>query len=150
METIEILAGGQFANAVKDLDLVSAKCTYHYYPPADSYREEYQVWLLSKSDFDNICAIDDDDWKESWGWWRYALGSNLGAVSYSCTINGEKIMVWHRRRAGREYEDILSYLCIELGVSSEKNVCALTTDLANQNRLTLSELFRKYLGGESE
>lgn len=32
METVEILAGGEFANAVKSLGLTSAVCTYHYQP----------------------------------------------------------------------------------------------------------------------
>ena len=63
METVEILAGGEFANAVKSLGLTSAVCTYHYQPQPTHWREEYQVWLLSKEDFDNICAIDNDDWK---------------------------------------------------------------------------------------
>ena len=77
METVEILAGGEFANAVKSLGLTSAVCTYHYQPQPTHWREEYQVWLLSKEDFDNICAIDNDDWKDDWGWWRHAYGSNL-------------------------------------------------------------------------
>lgn len=80
METVEILAGGEFANAVKSLGLTSAVCTYHYQPQPTHWREEYQVWLLSKEDFDNICAIDNDDWKDDWGWWRHAYGSNLGTV----------------------------------------------------------------------
>ena len=150
METVEILAGGQFANAVKDLDLVSAKCTYHHHPPTGVYREEYQVWLLSKNDFDNLCAVNDDDWKKSWGWWRHALGSNMGAVFYPYIINGERIMAWGRRYAGEQYENLLSYFSDQLGASTEKNVCALSIDLARQNGLTLSELFRKCLGGESE
>lgn len=32
METVEILAGGEFANAVKSLGPTSAVCTYHYQP----------------------------------------------------------------------------------------------------------------------
>lgn len=43
METVEILAGGQFANAVKSLGLTSAVCTYHYQPQPTHWREEYQV-----------------------------------------------------------------------------------------------------------
>ena len=94
METVEILAGGEFANAVKSLGLTSAVCTYHYQPQPTHWREEYQVWLLSKEDFDNICAIDNDDWKDDWGWWRHAYGSNLGAVDCAYVINGEKLMAW--------------------------------------------------------
>lgn len=92
METVEILAGGEFANAVKSLGLTSAVCTYHYQPQPTHWREEYQVWLLSKEDFDNICAIDNNDWKDDWGWWRHAYGSNLGAVDCAYVINGEKLM----------------------------------------------------------
>lgn len=42
--------------------------------------------------------------------------------------------------------DILIYLCDEIGASTERNVCACTIDLAQQNNLTLAELFKKYLG----
>lgn len=150
METVEILAGDQFANAVKDLNLVSAKCTYHHHPPVGVYREEYQVWLLSKEDFDNICAVDDADWKENWGWWRYSPGSILGLAFDQYIVNGQQIKAWGGRSDVKQYDNILSYLSDQLGASTEKNVCALTVDLAEQNGLTLSELFRKYLGGESE
>ena len=168
METVEILAGGEFANAVKSLGLTSAVCTYHYQPQPTHWREEYQVWLLSKEDFDNICAIDNDDWKDDWGWWRHAYGSNLGAVDCAYVINGEKLMAWdglQRKEwcrdcgdcAGTEkdkdecfhdhqYPNILIYLCDEIGASTERNVCACTIDLARQNNLTLAELFKKYLG----
>lgn len=168
METVEILAGGEFANAVKSLGLTSAVCAYHYQPQPTHWREEYQVWLLSKEDFDNICAIDNDDWKDDWGWWRHAYGSNLGTVDCAYIINGEKLMAWdglQRKEwcqdcsdcAGTEkdkdecfhdhqYPDILIYLCDEIGASTERNVCACTIDLARQNNLTLAELFKKYLG----
>lgn len=168
METVEILAGGEFANAVKSLCLTSAVCTYHYQHQPTHWREEYQVWLLSKEDFDNICAIDNDDWKDDWGWWRHAYGSNLGAVDCAYVINGEKLMAWdglQRKEwcrdcndcAGTEknkdecfhdhqYPDILIYLCDEIGASTERNVCACTIDLARQNNLTLAEFFKKYLG----
>lgn len=185
METVEILAGGKFANAVESLCLTSAKCTYRYLPPPESYRESYQVWLLSQEDYDNICAINDDDWKENWGWWRYCSGSNVGSANHEYIIHGEKIMAWDglerkefikecsecsdyylncktpRKPTDvcfangediaqclfpREYSDLLTYFCEEIGASTEKNVCALAVDLAKQNNLTLAELFKKYLG----
>lgn len=171
METVEILAGGEFINAVHSLDLTSAKCTYHYQPKSECYREDYQVWLLSKDDFNNLCSVNNEDWQEDWGWWRYALGSNLGTVDCSYIINSEMLMAWDGTKrknwcsgcgetecAGtdqdkaecynnRKYSDILTYLCDEVGASTERNVCACTIDLAQQNNMTLSELFKKYLGG---
>lgn len=187
MNTVEILAGAGFANAVHDLELTSAQCTYHYQPPTDSYREDYQVWSLSKEDFDILCAVKEEDWKvegyptADWGWWRHALGSNMGPVLSEYVINNEKIVAWdgaHREHyfedfcqdcsdyivgvcqgteedqldcyRDREYEDLLRYFCDEIGASTEKNVCALAIDLAKQNNMTLSELFKKYLGGNRD
>lgn len=165
---VEILAGGNFKQAVKSLDLTSAICSYRYTPPASRYREAYQVWELSDEDFSNICSVNEEDWKKNWGWWRHADGSNLGAVNCTYIINGEELMAWdgiQRKKwchdcsdcAGTEkdkdecfhshqYPDILIYLCDEIGASTERNVCACTIDLARQNNLTLAELFKKYLG----
>lgn len=178
MKTVEILAGGNFAQAVYQLKLMSAMCTYHYHPPKDNYREEYQVWLLSDEDFQNLCAVDEAEWQEDWGWWRHALGSNMGGVDHEYIINGEKIRAWDgyprtmfyenncaecsdrkdklcdaseqdqiECSSERKYSDLLEYFCEEIGASTEKNVCALAIDLAKQNDMKLSELFKKYLGG---
>lgn len=188
MDTIEILAGAGFANAVHDLGLTSAQCTYHYQPPKDSCREDYQVWLLSKEDFDNICSIDNGDWKDAWGWWRYTTGSNMSTELNPFCVNGVNLIAWdglerenfendecalcadyylnsNSSKDGRyppcyaeapdqencyksrTYTDLLFYLNDEIGVSTEKNICALTVDLARINSMTLSELFKKYLGG---
>lgn len=186
IQTVEILAGGKFAKAVDDLALTSAVRTYQYQPDPEICREDYQVWLLSKEDFDNLCAIDNDDWKEDWGWWRYCTGSNMISPLHEYAIHGTKIMAWdgHERedfyktcagcddyyencKSGRNpsdicfatqedqarclnprtYQDIISYFNDEIGISTEKNVCALAVHLAHINNITLSELFKKYLGG---
>ena len=91
---VEILAGDKFANAVYSLKLASAKCVYYYQPPKDSQRENYQVWLWSEDDFDKICSVKDDYWKEDWGWWRYAKGSNLGYADQEYVVNNEKLIAW--------------------------------------------------------
>lgn len=116
METVEILAGGEFANAVKSLGLTSAVCTYHYQPQPTHWREEYQVWLLSKEDFDNICAIDNDDWKDDWGWWRHAYGSNLGAVDCAYVINGEKLIAWDGLQRKEWCQDCSAIFAMKLGL----------------------------------
>lgn len=48
-----------------------------------------------------------------------------------------------------EYKDILEYYCEALGASTEKNVCALSVDLAKYNNITMAELFYKYGGGKN-
>ena len=175
MKKIEVLAGGEFANAVRDMNLTSAQCTYRYHPEQGDWHEDYQVWELSQDDFDIICSVSNDDWKDTFGWWRYATGSNLGSVNHEYIVHGEKIVAWDgvhtdfeeecsvcsdfkngmcERTATdfeecfgkREYPDVISYLCEEIGASTEKNVCACTIDLARQNGMSLSELFKKYLG----
>lgn len=167
---VEILAGGNFEQAVKSLDLTSAICTYRYTPSESGHCTDYQVWELSDEDFSNICSVNEEDWKEDWGWWRHAAGSNLGAVNSSYIVNGESLMAWdgvereewcdecgEKECAAtdedrcecyheRKYPDIITYLCNEIGASVERNVCACAIDLAKQNNMKLSELFKKYLG----
>jgi hypothetical protein len=46
----------------------------------------------------------------------------------------------------RKYENLLEYFCNEIGVSQEKNVCALSIDLARKNNITMGKLFMKYQG----
>ena len=43
-----------------------------------------------------------------------------------------------------EYNDILEYYCEVLGASTERNVCALSVDLAKYNNMTMAELFYRY------
>ena len=181
MQTVEILAGGNFCNAVHQLNLRSAKCAYRYKPREGDCCENYQVWLMSMEDYKVIDAIDDEDWQDDWGWWRWSEGSNMGTAFVEYIVNGEKLKAWdgiHRtmfysdvceecsdRKNGlcnasnqdqlecygeRQYGDLLQYFWVEIGASTERNICALATDLAQQNNLTLSEFFKKYLGGEGE
>jgi hypothetical protein len=44
----------------------------------------------------------------------------------------------------RKYHDLLEYFCEEIGASTEKKVTALAIDLAKQNNMKMSELFKKY------
>lgn len=177
MERIEILAGGMFKKAVQDLGLASANRTYRYRMNQSDVRESYQVWELSKEDFDRLCAVNDADWKKKWGWWRHTASSVPGHTNHEYIIHGKKIEAWDGymrmewedicsaccsdRERGlcrgtaqdfelcfgkREYPNIISYLRREMGVSTEKNVCACTAELARQNNMKLSEFFKQYLG----
>ena len=109
-------------------------------------------------------------------WWRYAEGSNMGTPNCEFIINGCKIDAWqnewyiddlveeHRRLPIDEqleydgvedyieenytykYPNLLEYFCDELGVSTERNVCALATDLAKYNEMSMAQLFKLYGG----
>lgn len=46
----------------------------------------------------------------------------------------------------RKYSNLLKYFCDEIGASTVRNVCALAVDEVRQNRIAMSESFRKYQG----
>ena len=134
-------------------------------------KEDYEkICGLTDEEYDKLAAEDS--------WWRGADGSNMGVPSYEFTINGEKIIAWYDDFRDRDlikdfefdvengedvgtleeyladwhpmkYPDLLTYFCDEIGASTERNVCALATDLAKYNNITMAELFRKY-GGSCE
>jgi hypothetical protein len=147
----EIL-GAELDKAFEELNLYGKK-TYELKNKHCDYCEIYQVWELPDEDYDKLCSISDKDWKEDWGWWRGASGSNMGFVNKRYNINNHYIKAWdgYKRENNdypwcRQYKNLLQYFCDEIGASTEKNVCAVAVDLARQNGMTMSELFRKYQG----
>lgn len=144
----EIL-GGELDQAFIDLN-INAKKTYQ----AKDITDFEQVWELSNKDYEKLCNIEEDDWKDNWGWWRNAIGSNMGSVNRRYNINNHYIRAWdgysrenHKDYyQDRKYQNLLKYFCDEIGASTEKNVCALAVDLAEQNNITMGELFSKYQG----
>lgn len=129
----EILGGDRLENALRQL-CPKAKRAYT--------SSRYEVWELSDKDFDKLCSIDDENWLDTWGWWRYSEGSNLGDPNAECTINGHKLLAWDRGHGGQAYYSLSDYMSCELGVSTEKNVSAVTADMAKYNGLTLGQLFQ--------
>jgi hypothetical protein len=149
---VEIL-GAELDKAFKELN-ISAKKTYQLKNKSWGYCEDYQVWELSDENYERLCTISDEDWHDDWGWWRGAKGSNLGGVDRRYNINNHYIYAWdgYKRQNDkdypwpREYKDLLSYFCDEIGASTENNVCAVVVNLAAQNNITMAELFKKYQG----
>lgn len=110
--------------------------------------EEYGVCEVTDKEFEKLC--NEPNTENTWndGGWRYAEGSNQMIPSEIIKINGEKIIAWYEDiyDFDGEYENLLQYLCYEVGCSQPGNVCALTIDLAKYNNMKLSELFQKYQG----
>lgn len=168
MAAVEILGGDGLYKAFKELGI---KATRTYRGSDKSY---YEVWEVSNEDFKKLEYTLD--WKDEWGWWRYAKGSNMGTPFDFFTVNGKELIAWDgyiredlrddwadetdEEKAAyhysfKEYEEtqyphrystLTEYMCEELGVSTEKNVCALATDLARANGLTMAKLFELYEG----
>ena len=133
---------------------INAKKTYELKNKNGDYCEIYQVWELSDEDYINLCNISEENWKDNCGWWRGSKGSNMGSVNKRYNINKHYIYAWdgiYRNNnknyyKDRKYNNLLQYFCDEIGASTEKNICALAIDLAKQNNMTMSELFKKYQG----
>ena len=125
--------------------------------------ERFQVWELKQEEFEKLCNIEEKDWKESWGMWRSADGSNMTNPIRRYNINNHYIKAWdgddrlimleecnnninHEDYCFelRKYDSLIDYILLEIGVSQPRNVCALAVDLASINGMKLSELFKKY------
>ena len=167
---VEILAGGSIQNAFKALN-IEAKRTYK--GTEKEYYQSYEIWEIEKSD---MHKLEETEWLDEYGWWRYAKGSNMGTAYGFFTVNGKELIAWdgYKREdlrdewydepdeekaeyhySFKEYEEAMyprdymhltEYMCQELGASQPKNICALAVDLARSNGLTMAQLFEKYEG----
>lgn len=144
----EILAG-DLDLAIKELGVIATK-TYE----GDTWHsDKTQVWEMSKEEFEKLANVEDEAWKERWGWWRSAEGSNEKGEISTFKIYNKDILAWESedRTKGfiddeKDYGDLLYYLSDEIGASQPKNICALAIDLAKMNNITMGELFTKYQG----
>ena len=117
-----------------------AKCTYR--------GDQYEVWEICDSMFGYMDAQTEEEFEQEAGsgaWWRNADGSILGPPQAQAFIAGVPLKLWHEeeREWKMRYENLTDYFSNHLGVSSLKNVCAVATDLARYNDMTLGELFTK-------
>lgn len=90
----EILAGAGFERAVDELK-IKAKCTYSESPTKLLARGAYHVWEVEDESFDFLTKLTEEDWKDEWGWWRYAEGTNIDdSPELTTQINSKDITVW--------------------------------------------------------
>lgn len=164
----EILGGGGLHKAFKELGIKATR-TYKR-----SEKPHYEVWELSKDDLKKLEYTIE--WKDEWGWWRFAKGSNMGTPFSFFTVNDKELIAWDgpKREDLRDdwadetdaekaayhysfreyeeaqyphtYENLLTYMGEELGASVERNVCALAVDLSRANGMTMAQLFKTYEG----
>ena len=172
MAMIEILGGDGLEYTLKELGI---KATKTYSTPKDLYDHGpyYEVFEIEKKDLQKLEATL---WEDDWGWWRYCKGSNMGTPYSFFQVNGKELIAWdgdyrediidnwadesdarksvyhysfkeyEEDNYPREYDNLTTYMCEELGASTEKNVCALAVDLARANGMSMAELFKTYEG----
>ncbi|MDF2841770.1 MAG: hypothetical protein K0R00_196 [Herbinix sp.] len=154
---VKEILGGKLDNALPFLK-INANKTYQ------SKDNGYQVWELADEEYEKLCQVTYEQWGDQEGWWRCAESSNMGDVCRRYNANHHYLLAWDgygrkdreeenkslspddRYSVPRKYCNLTEYFSEEIGVCMEKNICALSIDLAKQNGITLSELFRKYQG----
>lgn len=167
----QILGNKKLENAFDELGIFSSEYSLKYRMKKSPH---YCIWELTDNAYETLSDFPDDKWKDNWGWWRYADGSNMGEAKDCGMINGLNIKIWRddykrgellqewklersieeKREYHNNFEEfyevwcpncwdtLLDYFSDEIGCSSETNICALATDLAKQNGMTMAELFR--------
>lgn len=165
---VEILGGNGLHRAFKELGIKATR-TYRR-----NEKPHYEVWELSKDDLKKLEYTVE--WKDEWGWWRFAKGSNMGTPFDFFKVNGKELIAWdgpkredlrddwadepdeekaayhysfkeyENTQYPHEYDNLLTYMGEELGASVERNVCALAVDLARANGMTMAKLFEIYEG----
>ena len=100
----EIL-GGKLEKAVKELN-INAKKTFQSKIKKNDFN---QVWELTDEDYKTICDVKDDDWKDSWSWWRSSEGSNIDdSPTCHMKVNGQDILAYYDEERVKMYiEDFL-------------------------------------------
>lgn len=125
----------------------------HYSEAEITYSDygEYEVWEVSDKLFEEMCNMTEEKFGEIAGkeaWWRSSEGSVLGCPDTYFTVNDAELLAWdspiQSSKKGHRYSNLSEYLCECLGASLPKNVCALATDLALYNNMTMNELFEIY------
>lgn len=107
--------------------------------------KDYGVCEVTEDELKLLCNDADNDNENTWQdcGWRYCKRSNQSKPKQKVLINNKEITAWGVIPL-EEFDDLLQYLCDEMGCSQPKNVCALTKDLAKYNNMKLSELFLRY------
>lgn len=122
--------------------------------------KDYGVCEVTDEEF-KIMLEEPDDIEGTWEdcGWRHCNGSNQGNTNSTLIIKGKELKCWYTPWADDEetedkdnesylpkYNNLLTYLCDEVGVSQPRNVCALAKDLSKYNDITMAQLFKTYQG----
>lgn len=172
MKTREIL-GNKMYKVFKEYGIEYIRTYSKKCDSKKGYDPHYEVYEISQSDMNKLEEIFE---LPNGSWWRWAKGSNMGTPFSLFTVNGKELIAWdgYKREdlrddwadetdeekaayhySFKEYEEmqyphvystLTEYMCKELGVSTEKNVCALAVDLARANGMTMAQLFKAYEG----
>ena len=80
---IEILAGDGIEYAFEELSINAIRT----YQGNNNKIPCYEVWELSRDEFDKLATIKEEDWQNDYGWYRYATGSIMWDTDAIFTVN---------------------------------------------------------------
>lgn len=113
----------------------------------------YEVWEVSDELFETMCDMNEEEFEKLAGdeaWWCSSEGTIFGVPNCTFEVKGRTLIGWdspiYESKIGHEYKCLTDYLCNCIGVSAERNVCAIATELAKHNNITMAELFARYEG----
>ena len=136
---IEILAGNGIETAFKELG-IEAKCTYK-----NSKTTDYEVWEVAE---DDLWLMEyTPSWPDRYGWWSYNENKILRID------NPIELTVNNKRMYGGYYEERTDYNNLQeyleqsgIGADKQTPLYSYIKGLANQNNMTMAELFATYQG----
>lgn len=119
-------------------------------------KSEYQVWELSQSEYEKFGLVEDDDWKESYGWWRNN-GCNQPPVFFNFTVNGNSMIGFKNKHSmyhdssetdmtPPKFTSFSNWFEEYMGLSKSENLAFFANSLAEYNDLTVADFFKKFEG----
>lgn len=129
-----------------------------------------EVWEVSDEDFEALCKITDEEWKDDWGWWRNGGCIYEGAIEAEFQVNSKRMFGYRDKRIDAAFDDIdadnqddidyangcveeykneqfesyIQWLCETQSASTSYNIAYFAFSLAKDNGLTLAEFMTKY------
>lgn len=133
----EILASG-LAIALHELG-VDARQTYKM-----DHEPYYEIWDINKK---NLRALEEaEEWPDTYGWFRFSKGSNMGSPAEFLNINGQFMIGWETLDRKDIYDSLMDYFRNGLNVYAESDIISLSVDLARVNGKTVGKLFEIFEG----
>lgn len=132
------LMGGNLDKAFKELNINAKKLV--------ETESNYQVWSMPDVEFEFLCNVSENDWKEDFGWWRSGKCIYEGTAYVEYIVNGEKMYGYETEDEPirTEFSSYTQWINEVMNLSTEKNVVIFAESLASDNDLKLSDFIAKY------
>lgn len=147
------ILGGKLYEAFKALG-IKAECKHK--------GSKFEVWEISDYDYRKLIEVPDEDWKESYGWWRYGRCIEEKSKLYPFKVNGKEMLGYlddslvegvNKLMAienasdfilSAEYKSFTEWLSAVWELGNEKNTACFAISLSKENKMTLAEFIKTF------